>query len=82
MGYLYQIRYALLDSLRRLRDYEDFRVSLEKLDDVQFEPEGRPIELLQTKHHIRRTASLTDSSPDLWHTIRVWASAISDQQVP
>ncbi len=82
LGYLYQIRYALLDSLRRLRDCEDFQVGIERLDDVQFEPEGRPIELLQTKHHIRKTASLKDSSQDLWHTIRVWASAISDQQVP
>jgi hypothetical protein len=72
LGYLFQCRYALLDSLRRIRQGEDFVVSIETLDDVVFEPKGKPEELLQTKHHKNREASLNDFSPDLWKTIRIW----------
>jgi hypothetical protein len=35
------------------------------LDDVVFEREGAPPELLQTKHHRQQAANLTDVSPDL-----------------
>lgn len=53
-------------------------MSVERLDDVSFEKDGSPIELLQTKHHIDRVASLTDASPDIWKTLRVWAEAAAD----
>lgn len=73
LGYLYQIRSALLWTLRRLRTEPDFLVTIETLDDVAFEAvSGAPSELLQTKHHRKNTASLTDASPDLWKTIRIW----------
>ena len=73
LGYLYQIRSALLWTLRRLRTEPDFLVSIETLDDVTFEAvSGAASELLQTKHHRKNTASLTDASPDLWKTIRIW----------
>jgi hypothetical protein len=36
LGYLYQVRVALLWSLRRLKTENDFTVSLETLDDVSF----------------------------------------------
>lgn len=72
LGYLFQCRYALLDSLRRWRQGDDFLVSIETLDDVVFEPKGQAVELLQTKHHLNRQAALTDASPDLWKTIRIW----------
>lgn len=75
LGYLYQVRFALLDSLRRLQGFGSFSVSLETLDDVAFETEGAPTELLQTKHHISRQASLSDASPDLWKSLRVWIEA-------
>lgn len=76
LGYLYQARVALLWSLRRLKASRDFLVYLETLDDVTFETKGgTPAELLQTKHHRSRLASLTDASPDLWKTLRVWFSA-------
>ncbi|WP_292638032.1 ABC-three component system protein [Mesorhizobium sp.] len=48
-------------------------VSIEKLDDVAFEKEGQPFDLLQTKHHLNKAASLSDGSVDLWKTLRVWA---------
>src|SRR5689334_8509694 len=76
LGYLYQVRVALLWSLRRARAGGDFVVSLEKLDDVTFESlhvtGAEPEELLQTKHHRTREASLSDASSDLWKSLRVW----------
>lgn len=70
-GYLYQVRYALLDALKRVKDNVRFSVSIETLDDIVFETAGQPIELLQAKHH-SEPANLTDTSNDLWKTIRVW----------
>lgn len=72
IGYLFQCRYALLESLRKLRKNEEFVVSLETLDDVVFEKNGEAPELLQLKHHINRAANLTDASPDLWKTLHIW----------
>jgi len=73
LGYLYQARSALLWALQRLKSQPDFLVSIETLDDVTFETTGgSPIELLQTKHHRKVTANLTDASPDLWKTLRIW----------
>jgi hypothetical protein len=62
LGYLFQCRYALLDSLRRWRQGEDFLITVETLDDIVFERKGQPAELLQTKHHLNRQATLTDSN--------------------
>src|SRR5690606_28766613 len=76
LGYLYQVRLALLDSLRRLRRFGTFSVSIETLDDVAFERQGSPTELLQTKHHIDRQANVSDAGPDLWKSIRVWVDAL------
>lgn len=77
LGYLYQVRCALLWSLQRLKDEEGFEVSIETLDDVTFENSGVPAELLQTKLHKNRGANLSDSSPDIWKTIRIWISALN-----
>ena len=42
-----------------------------------------PFELLQTKHHVDRVARLSDASPDLWKTLRVWAEAAkNDPSLP
>jgi len=82
LGYLYQARLALLWSLKRLKADSDFLVSLETLDDVTFESKGTPDELLQTKHHLTRSASLTDSSEDLWKTLRIWFEGTSNRSIP
>lgn len=64
-----------------------FQVSVEVLDDVAFESTvGDPMEFLQTKHHRSAEANLTDSSTDLWKTLRTWiegtkAGRISDSTV-
>ena len=82
LGYLYQARLGLLWALKRLKDSSDFLVSLETIDDVTFESNGRPDELLQTKHHLTRPAALTDASPDLWKSLRVWFEGASAKTIP
>jgi hypothetical protein len=77
-GYLFQCRYALLASLRRMSEREDdFVLSIETLDDVVFERQGHPKELLQLKHHINHAANLSDASVDLWKTLRIWCEGYS-----
>lgn len=82
LGYLFQCRCALLLALRRLRAGEEFLLFLETLDDVVFESEGSPMEVLQTKHHRERSANLTDASPDLWKTLRVWCEGTVNGKIP
>lgn len=74
LGYLYQVRCALLWSLRRLKTEPVFDASIETLDDITFESNGTAQELLQTKHHKNRVANLTNASADLWKTLRIWIS--------
>jgi hypothetical protein len=83
LGYLYQVRLALLWSLRRAKNGNDFIVSLETLDDVTFESTGgTPEELLQAKHHRNREASLSNASGDLWKSLRVWFEGHASKQIP
>lgn len=81
LGYLYQVRCALLWSLQRLPSEPVFEASIETLDDVTFETSGAPQELLQTKLHKNRGANLTDASPDLWKTLRIWIAALDAGQI-
>lgn len=82
LGYLYQVRIALLWALRRLKLGTDFIVSLETLDDVTFESKGGTVEeLLQTKHHQNRQAVLTDASEDLWKTLRIWLEGFAAKTI-
>jgi hypothetical protein len=74
LGYLYQVRYALLLLIDADADAE---ITLEKLDDVGFERQGTPEELLQFKLHINKTATLTNSCSDLWKTLRVWSTNVA-----
>lgn len=83
LGYLYQVRCALLWTLRRLKVEPDFLVGIETLDDVAFETvAGDPTELLQTKHHRRGTGALTDASSDLWKTLRIWFEGVASNNIP
>jgi hypothetical protein len=52
------------------------------MDDVVFEETGAPVELLQLKHHCERAANLTDASPDLWKTLRVWMEGRTYGTIP
>ena len=83
LGYLYQVRSALLWSLQRLKNESDFTVSIETLDDVTFATTGgEATDLLQTKHHRSGVASLTDACPDLWKTLRIWFEGHLSRQLP
>lgn len=83
LGYLYQVRSALLWALRRLKSGPEFLISVETQDDVTFETTGgEATDLLQTKHHLKKAASLTDASPDLWKTLRIWFEGRSSGQIP
>lgn len=52
------------------------RVTRYQFDDIAFDKEGTPVQLIQAKHHTT-PASLTDVSTDLWRTLNVWFDAIS-----
>lgn len=78
IGYYYQIRYALF---ALLTGELNGGISLETMDDITFERDGSPVELIQTKHHVNQTASLTDASPDLWKTLRNWSCKILNNEV-
>ena len=74
LGYLYQARYALW---LLLDGPEEQEVVLETLDDIVLGQDGSPRDLLQTKHNSVPT-NLTDASPQLWKTLRIWSTHIRD----
>ncbi len=79
LGYLYQVRFALYLLLKY--ENEDSQISIEKFDDVAFIEEGKPLELLQLKHHISKSGDLSDTSNDFWRTINVWMDKIEDRDI-
>ena len=82
-GYLYQARLALAEALRYAYFDSGIEIAVEKFDDVSFEKDGNALELLQAKHHLKKSGDLTNSSVDLWKTLRVWAKAAkTDPSLP
>lgn len=77
LGYLYQVRLALLLTLER----DDEQVFIESLDDVALAKTNGQFELVQAKLHLKRAGSLTDRSPDLWKTLRVWSTLVKNGAV-
>jgi hypothetical protein len=82
LGYVYQCQYALLATLRRLKNVGTLTVSIETLDDVTFESGGNPVELLQVKHSINGTASLSNASIEIWKTLGIWIDNHSHARIP
>lgn len=78
LGYLYQIRYALYLILDRPEETE---LSIESLDDLVFEHGETGRESMQLKHRARQ-AVLTDSSSDLWKTLRIWSEMLQVEEKP
>ena len=68
LGYLYQLRYALLQILRLPEETTCF---IEKDDDIDFTDadEGR---ILASLKHKAPGDTLTDLSPDFWKSVRIW----------
>lgn len=76
-GYMYQLEFALL-SLFDLQPGEC--LGIETLDDVAKEGEEG-----QTRYQLKNQASgrrLTDSSPELWKTLGIWAQEIQNGITP
>jgi hypothetical protein len=82
LGYLFQCRLALLTVLRRVRTGDEFFIFVETLDDIVIEEQGKPPSLFQVKHHMRHAANLTDGSPDLWKTLRIWCEGTTKGSIP
>ncbi|MCX4808886.1 hypothetical protein OG594_46385 [Streptomyces sp. NBC_01214] len=72
LGYLFQAQLALFELLRGQEERPDGAISLELHDDVAWEQDGRPVDLLQVKHHIRSVRALGDKDDDVWRTIQSW----------
>lgn len=76
VGYLYQCERALLDLVDGALRGRNVTLFLERLDDFHLEEEGRPVDILQVKHHTAPGASLSDNSDDLWRTLDVWMDVL------
>jgi hypothetical protein len=76
-GYLFQCRYALLAALEFVSRDTGLEISIERFDDVSFEANGQPLELIQTKHHVSHAGNLSSTSSDFWKTLRNWSDAIA-----
>lgn len=82
LGYIYQVRYALY---KLLGLGHDDKIILESLDDIAFMNGSAVTNLAQLKHHITRKASLTNTCPDVWKSIRVWSDYLTnhcDEDLP
>jgi hypothetical protein len=82
LGYLFQCRLALLTGIQLSKTFPGLSLSIEKFDDVSFECGDKPALLMQLKHHVA-PGNLTDHSPDLWKTLRIWCEQVkSNPQLP
>src|SRR5664279_4674376 len=76
LGYLFQLRMALLTAIRNYKISPSRDISVERFDDIAVETGGIASESIQTKHHIK-SGNLTDASPDVWKTLGVWSARIT-----
>lgn len=74
VGYFYQVLAALY-LLLSSSEYEA-QICIEKFDDIAFVEKDEPIQMIQTKHQIYRPGNLSDTSVDLWRTIKSWCDSI------
>lgn len=77
LGYLYQAHYALYALLKETE--EEAGIVIEGLDDIELGT-AKLKHLKQLKHHIKKKASLSSLSVDLWKTIRVWSAGLKAKE--
>lgn len=77
LGYYYQVRYALLHILN---GKEELKIAIERTDDIETVGASNLREMLQLKHHTSKNASLTNSSIDLWKTLRAWSDNLNNEK--
>lgn len=79
LGYVYQVRKALHSCVERHARGLEWSIAIEAGDDVEeVVQDGRVY--YQLKHRAPGTR-LTDSSPDLWKTLRIWCHAVTHRLV-
>jgi len=77
LGYIYQIRYALFQTLRLPETTMCF---IEKDDDIDFtDPEEG--KLLASLKHKAPGEVLTNLSPDFWKSVYIWANYLNRQDI-
>jgi hypothetical protein len=78
LGYLYQVRFALLQMLKLPEQAACF---IEKDDDLDFSDtdEGK---LLASLKHKAPGDRLTDLCPDFWKSVRIWLNRFKDIRLP
>lgn len=77
IGYLFQLRRALLFCLEQLEVGLDWSVAIEAGDDIEVcRADG--VDWWQLKHRARGTR-ITDATSDLWKTLRIWSIAFADE---
>jgi len=82
LGYLFQCRQALLLSIELTKSAPGLSISIERFDDIAVEDVDAPIAQYQLKHSIN-PGSLTDTSVELWKTLRIWSEQVRDNpQLP
>jgi hypothetical protein len=82
LGYYFQIRYALshiLDSAGGVLH----SIRVEGRDDIESIDGDELRSLLQTKHHLGNTSTMTERTVDLWRSLRAWSVLLkSDDTLP
>jgi hypothetical protein len=74
-GYAMQFRYSLYCAIERLKTSLDWQLSIEAGDDIEISAVEGYRSLLQLKHRAPGTR-LTDSSSDMWKTLRIWCEGV------
>lgn len=75
VGYLYQLRRALLFCVEQLETGLDWSVAIEASDDIEVQRD-ETTGWWQLKHRAPGTR-LTDAATDLWKSLRIWATALA-----
>jgi hypothetical protein len=75
-----QLRFSLVKALERLQAGIDWQVSIEAGDDIEIEEARGFTSYYQIKHRSTGTA-ITDSTADLWKTLRIWCTALEGNAI-
>lgn len=79
LGYMYQMRQALYCAVERYEYGLDWSIAIEAADDIEeVRRDGKTY--YQLKHRAEATR-LTDRSPDLWKTLRIWSEGIKEGRI-
>ncbi len=81
LGYVHQCMWALAELGRRSNVEPATQLRLEMLDDIEFDDDGSPVELLQIKHRSNSRGVVTAHSVDLWRTLNVWMGLTNEENL-